>query len=157
MAARPPLGSICCMNRTRPISTTTERPVPRWASIAAHLVPLVVLPAGLWRLALASGLSLGMLEDGVPVHVHGGERISVVGLTVVSEAAALLTFALVRPWGERVPAWVPWLGERRVPPRAVILPAAIGAALLLWAPLLAALTVGYHRRRTIPRPRTRAA
>ncbi|WP_410618220.1 hypothetical protein [Amycolatopsis sp. cmx-8-4] len=157
--------------------TTTP---PRWAVVAAHLVPVVTLPSGLWRIALVAGLPLGLRVGDADV---GGDAAYIVGLSVVSEALALLTLGLVRPWGERVPRWVPLLGGRRVVPWAAIGPAAAGAValaviwgfafrdfpdfglvafshpaghvllvacylpVLLWAPLLAAVTWSYYRRR----------
>ena len=105
--------------------------MPRWATRAAHLVALTTLPSALWRLPLAFGLSMGMVEPtGAPVHVSGWESVYVIGLSLVSEAAALLTLGLVKPWGERAPGWIPVIGGRRIPPMAVIVPAAIGALLL---------------------------
>jgi hypothetical protein len=163
--------------------TSTARPVPRWADIAAHLTALTTLPSGLWRIPIALGFSMGMLDDGRPVHMHGWESVPIVGLSVVAESAALLTLGLVRPWGERVPDWFPVIGGRRIPPMAVVVPAALGALalaaiwgyafrdfgsldgieyshsfwgallvacyapLILWAPLLAAVTWAYWRRR----------
>jgi hypothetical protein len=111
------------------------RPAPRWATVAAHLVAAVTLPSGLWRVGLALGFSMGMLDAGAPAHVHGAESVSVVGLSVVSEGVALLTLGLVRPWGERVPAWIPGIGGRWIAPFAVIVPAAVGALALaaIWA------------------------
>ncbi|MFF9768529.1 hypothetical protein ACF1GT_18270 [Streptomyces sp. NPDC014636] len=53
--------------------------------------------------------------------------VYVLMLSVVSQAAACLTLGLVKPWGERVPRWVPRLGGRRIPPLAVAIPAAVGA------------------------------
>jgi hypothetical protein len=107
------------------------RPIPRWAERAAHLVPLVTLPAALWRLPLAFGFSMGAIEkSGAEVHVTGWESVYVLSLSLVTEAFALLTLGLVRPWGERAPAWIPFLGGRRLPPAAVIVPAALGALLL---------------------------
>ena len=107
------------------------RPAPRWAVIAAHLVALTTLPAALWRLPLVFGFSMGALEEsGAAVHVTGWESVYVLSLSVVSEATALLTLGLVRPWGERAPAWIPVIGGRRIPPMAVIVPAATGAVLL---------------------------
>ena len=161
----------------------TERPVPRWANIAAHLTALTTLPSGLWRIPIALGFSMGMLDDGRAVHMHGWESVPIVGLSVVAESAALLTLGLVRPWGERVPGWFPVIGGRRIPPMAVVVPAALEALalaaiwgyafrdfgsldgieyshpfwrvllvacyapLILWAPLLAAVTWAYWRRR----------
>jgi len=159
------------------------RPVPRWAVVAAHLVPLTTLPSGLWRVPLALGFSLGLLNDGAPVHVHRWESVYVLSLSLVVEGAALLTLGLVRPWGERVPAWIPGLRGRRLPPRPVAAVAGTGAValtvlwtwglrdfpsppgmefsapgwnavlvvcytpLILWGPLLAAVTFAYFRRR----------
>ena len=159
------------------------RTPPRWAVVAAHLVPFVVLPSGLWRLALVAGLPLGLRADGGTVSVHGWEAVYIVGLSVVSEGVALLTLGLVRPWGERAPAWLPVIGGRRVAPMAAVVPAAVGAVvlaflwawafrnfpdmgdlefsgaggrvllvacyapLLLWAPLLGAVTYTYYLRR----------
>ncbi len=41
------------------------RPPPRWAVRATHLIPLVVLPSGLWRIALVAGLPIGAVVAGV--------------------------------------------------------------------------------------------
>jgi hypothetical protein len=154
-------------------------PAPRWAERAAHLVPLCVLPSGLWRIALVAGLA------GYRGHLRTWEGPYILSLTLVSEALALLTFGLVRPWGEVVPGWIPFLGGRRVPTMVAVITASLGAfavtvvwtfaavnspnpasgpvglsgvslwavyvcyaPLLAWGPLLAVVTVAYHRRRT---------
>ncbi|MGW4162797.1 hypothetical protein [Streptomyces sp. NPDC004788] len=157
--------------------------VPRWAALAAHAVPFVVLPAGLWRLALAFGLPV--VESGSRFADPGPGLVAyIVGLTVVSELLAFLTLGLVRSWGEV------FLG-RRVNPRAAAGAALAGAVglcalggwsayaeyadlgdgmamttgqsalfygcylpLLAWPPLLAAVAVAYYRRRTAPAPAT---
>lgn len=159
----------------------TDRPVPRWADRAAHLVSLVVLPAGLWRVALAAGLSMGF-SDADTAGLPGAQSLAIVALSLVSEGVALLTLGLVKPWGERFPRWVPRLAGRRIPPAPVVAVAATGAValqlivafafrnpgvpglgfsstawevlfyacyapLLLWAPLTAAVTIAYARRR----------
>ena len=171
-------------NPGRPAAAPRDgRRVPRWAVVAAHLVPVVVLPSSLWRVPVAFGFSMGLSQNGETVAMSGGRGLPILGLTVISEAVALLTLGLVRPWGERVPGWVPLLAGRRVPPAAAIVPAAAGALallliwgsafhnylvldpftfahagwevllvacylpLLLWAPLLAAVTYAYYRRR----------
>jgi hypothetical protein len=110
--------------------------VPRWAYRLAHLIPCLTLPSGLWRLGLAAGSSMGMLEDsGRPAHVHGGEVWYVIGLSLFSEAVALTAFGLVRPWGEVVPRRIPLIGGRRVAPYAAVIPAVLGSLSLvaIWA------------------------
>ncbi|MFE1953695.1 hypothetical protein ACFW9D_24880 [Streptomyces sp. NPDC059524] len=115
---------------------TTERPVPRWAERVAHLIPLVLLPQCLWRLPFAFGFdmgtgngSLGSLWLSVPY---------VFGLSLLTEALALLCFGLVRGWGERVPSWIPLVGGRRLPVPVVLVPAVLGGlgATMLWGGFL---------------------
>ncbi|WP_314253447.1 hypothetical protein [Streptomyces sp. DSM 40907] len=102
-------------------------PVPRWAVRVAHVIPLCVLPSGLWRVALVLGLA-GYDTD---YQWAVWERPYVLGLSVVSEGLALLALGLVRPWGEVVPRWVPALRGRRIPIPAAVVPAALGAALIM--------------------------
>jgi hypothetical protein len=155
----------------------------RWAVVAAHLAPVLTLPAGLWRFGLVFGGSMGVVMDGKPMTVKGWEFAYVIGLALVSEATALLTIGLVRPWGERAPAWMPLIGGRRVRSGPVVAVALLGslalmyiwvgaalsyaggelgegfqgsgwealfvvayAPLLLWGPLVAAVTFDYWRR-----------
>ena len=161
---------------------------PRWARRAATLIVLTTVPSGLWRVAMAVGVPVGVDDAyrranyGFP----GRGTAYVFGLTLLLVSLALLGTGLVRRWGEVTPRWIPLVGGRRVPPLAAIIPAGVGAAaltllwttvflgageifdvygltgaardvvvacyapLLLWGPLLAALTVSYGRR-TMPR------
>jgi hypothetical protein len=179
-AATHPVGTMTTL-LTSPATIRDGRPAPVWATRAAHLVSLVVLPAGLWRLGVAAGFSMGVAAY-ESADVSGWESLSFVALTIAAECVALLTLGLVKPWGERVPSWLPWIGGRRIAPRPVVAAALTGAALLqvtwafafrdpsvpgleftstawrvlfyacyapllLWAPLLAAVTVAYYRRR----------
>ena len=114
---------------------------PRWALVAAHLVPLVALPSGIWRIFVAAGASLGTRDEGAPIDVHGWESVYIIALSLVTEAAALLTLGFVRPWGERLPGWIPLLGSRRVAPRAAVVAGALGA-----------LLIGSHLGLRVPRP-----
>ena len=159
-------------------------PPPRWAVAAAHAVVMCTLPAGLWRIAMASGLPVGfspaVLRDSHDV--PGWGSVWIVGLSLGQEALALLTLGLVRRWGDVLPRWLPGIGGRGVPAWAVVLPAGLGALLLtalgtsqlllwpdvdhgpltptghtvmglcylplvLWGPLLGAVTVDHARRR----------
>ncbi len=108
----------------------------------------------------------------------------VFGLSVLLVGLGLLTLGLVQRWGEVVPEWIPFVGGKRVPRLAAIVPASTGAIaltllwlaefsvidaildefglhgaarvlvyacyapMLLWGPLLGAVTVSYARRTT---------
>ncbi len=74
----------------------------------AHIVPLLTLPSGLWRIALVIGLPL---TTSTPVRSGSGSTSS--RLSLVSEGAALMTLGLVQPWGEVAPRWIPFFGGRR--------------------------------------------
>lgn len=100
--------------------------VPRWAVLAAHAVPLIVLPSGLWRLALVAGLPV--TQDAELGTMGLGESVYVVSLSVVSELLAFLTLGLVRSWGEVFPRWMPFLGGRRVNATAATTTAFAGVA-----------------------------
>ncbi|MEU2638984.1 hypothetical protein ABZ591_31255 [Micromonospora fulviviridis] len=105
----------------------TAQPVPRWAVVAAWATVWCTIPSALWRIAAGFGADVGF--TGVLGEAYRGPDflLYVWMLTAVSQAAALLTLGLVRPWGERVPSWVPRLGGRSIPPPAVITPALLGA------------------------------
>lgn len=110
--------------------TISVRPPRRWAVVTAHLITLLVLPSGLWRLGIALGFSMG--TRAAAAHpVRGGEAVYVLGLSLVSEALALASLGLVRPWGETLPARLPVLGGRRVPPPLATATAATGAVALI--------------------------
>ncbi|GGW77070.1 hypothetical protein [Streptomyces lomondensis] len=171
-----------------PATTPAATPPPRWAVWAAHATTLVVLPSGLWRIALALGHPAGYTTEGFADFQSLDAKLWLLTLSVVSELLALLTLGLVRPWGETLPRWIPYVGGRVIPTRPVVVTAGLGALaltalwanipwwwtyphenmtdtgnlivgilyqpLVLWGPLLAAVTLSYHRRRT--RQRTTA-
>ncbi|ACQ80075.1 hypothetical protein Bcav_1819 [Beutenbergia cavernae DSM 12333] len=60
-------------------------------------------------------------------------RVAGLGLALASVVGAVLTWGLIRPWGERFPRWVPGLAGRRVPPDLAVIPALAVAALILAA------------------------
>ena len=173
---------------TAAATATSPAAPPRWARIAATLTVLSTVPSGLWRVAMAVGVPVGV--DGNYRSEHygfpGWGTAYVFGLTFMLLAFALLTFGLVRPWGERVPQWVPFVGGKPVPRLAAIIPALAGALaltllwataflnldgifveygldgmerivvlvcyapLLLWGPLLAAVTSSYAKQTESP-------
>lgn len=110
---------------------------PRWAVRTAYAVPLITLPSGLWRLALAAGLPV----TSEPVRTGWGVAYVLV-LTAVTEGLALLTLGLVQPWGEVVPRWIPLIGGRRVRPLAAVVPALAGAFVLFALSVLVGFVQG---------------
>ncbi|QKW40287.1 hypothetical protein HUT06_09455 [Actinomadura sp. NAK00032] len=84
----------------------------------AYAIPLCVLPSSIFRLTL------------IPDDATIGEAIYIPALSAVSFAFGLLALALVRPWGEAVPRWVPFVGGRTPPVRMVVVPFATAAVLI---------------------------
>jgi hypothetical protein len=130
---------MTAIDSLRPTTTAhgTEQPVPRWASITAHAIPLLLLPQCLWRLPFAFGFEMGLDVDEVipPLWIS---IPYVFGLSLITEALALLSFGLVRGWGEVAPAWLPFIGGKRLAPSLVITTATLGGlgATAFWAPVL---------------------
>ncbi|MFC4020348.1 hypothetical protein ACFOW4_20720 [Micromonospora sp. GCM10011542] len=89
-----------------------------WAVGAAYAVPLCVLPSALWR------LSLLFTDESVTTWY-------MIFLSALSMGLALSTLGLVHRWGQQVPYWVPLLGGRWIPARAVVIAALTGGWLLV--------------------------
>lgn len=96
----------------------------RWgrrAVAVAMVIPLVYVAT---RWAWAIGIPLGLPVD----DLRAGDDMTWLGgamLASVAALGALLTAGLVRSWGEVVPAWVPALARRRIPPGLAIVPASL--------------------------------
>ncbi len=112
--------------RVLPASRAGPVPVPRWATFAAIAIPLCVLPSAIWR--AWHGLDVIASGPGRCGVQSEGEAIYVVSLSAVSLGVALLSFALVCPWGEVVPRAAPWLGGKRIPTLLVAVAAAAAAS-----------------------------
>ncbi|MER7039001.1 hypothetical protein [Streptomyces microflavus] len=122
----------------------TERPVPRWATRLAYALPLLLLPACLWRLPFAVHFTTGQeaQEGGLPA--VWASIPYVLGLSVLTESVAILTIGLVRGWGEVAPAWIPVIGGRRVRPMAAVVPAVLGGLILTFVFTAVPLGGGRH-------------
>jgi hypothetical protein len=112
--------------------------VPRWAAWAAGATAFVVVPSGIWRI-LDAVVHVPLSEHAGPPPEHHGPVLFTgwwypVLLTLAGEGLAYLTVGLVATWGEVWPRWMPWLGGRRVPIAAAVIPAGSGAVVLtaLW-------------------------
>ncbi|MFC9030846.1 hypothetical protein ACOZFM_19625 [Streptomyces arboris] len=122
----------------------TERPVPRWATRLAYALPLLLLPACLWRLPFAVHFTMGQeaQEGGLPAVWVSIPYV--LGLSVLTESVAILTIGLVRGWGEVAPAWIPVIGGRRVRPMAAVVPAVLGGLILTFVFTAVPLGGGRH-------------
>ena len=130
-----PVPVVSGTPRPRRAQSPAQRSVPPWADRLAHAIPLLALPSGLWRLAVAFGFPMGMLNDaGNLAVVRGWPAIYIAVIALLPEAVALTAFGLVRPWGEVTPGWLPFIGGRPVRPRAAIVTATLGsiALMLIW-------------------------
>ncbi|WP_030463970.1 hypothetical protein [Kitasatospora sp. NRRL B-11411] len=108
----------------------TERPVPVWALRLAKALPFIVLPHCLWRLPFAVNFTMGQVDPHHPPMPWWAPGY-VVGLSVLTETLCVLSTGLVASWGELVPRWIPFLGGRRVPRLAVVVPAVLGGFALV--------------------------
>jgi hypothetical protein len=130
------------------------RPVSRRAVIVAHLIPFTVLPSGIWRTVLGFGVTLGLSRASLEAdHLPGRGTVMVISLTLLTEALALLSLGLVRPWGEVVPQWVPGVRGRRIPPAVAVVPATVGGVMvtLMWVYAVSGILPieGLHRSEEI--------
>lgn len=50
---------------------------------------------------------------------------------MIAIGASIATLGLIRPWGETWPRWIPYAAGRPVPVKAVVIPGAVAATLLL--------------------------
>lgn len=113
----------------------------RWAKAASWGCLVCVLPSAGWRVAMLAGADTGFAEA-EQFRSNTGLTGYVISLEVAQLTAATLCVGLASRWGERVPAWVPGLGGRRI---HRLLPTVLGSlgalttAGLLW-PLLASFT-----------------
>ncbi len=110
-------------------------PPPRWAQRSAWLAVLTTVPSGLWRMAMAVGIPVGASDQiRLDYDFPGWGTAYVFGITFVLVGLAPLTLGLVQRWGEVVPHWIPFVGARRVPPLAAVIPAGAGRTAVGWQP-----------------------
>ncbi|MFI6639512.1 hypothetical protein [Streptomyces sp. NPDC050504] len=89
--------------------------VPRWAELAAQAAAWANVPSGLWRLAIAVGIPVGLAQvEYDRMHAPGWGSFYLLFLTALSEGLALLTLGLIRQWGETWPRFIPFVGGRPV-------------------------------------------
>jgi hypothetical protein len=104
----------------------------RWAVGVAVAIPLLYAST---RYAWLLGIPLGISEEFLRQGQQTGLWLAGAGLATFAVVGALLTLGLVQRWGEVLPAWVPVVGGRRVPPALATVPAWTVSVLLIAAGL----------------------
>ncbi len=124
-------------------ATGDTRDPARWGRIAVWVAAGVPAVYALTRFAWAFGIPLGFssaelrdMDAEMPGIWWGGAALASMGL-----AGSVLTFGLIRPWGERFPRWIPVLRGRPVPVLLAVVPAvavamAVTSAGLMFARVL---------------------
>lgn len=110
----------------------------RRAVVVAIVIPLLYAAT---RWAWFLGIPLGM-----PAETLAASRGAITWtggalLAAVAAGGALLTTGLVCRWGEAIPARVPFVGGRRIPPGVAIVPAALMTVVITAAGLMFVRTV----------------
>ncbi|OPF84788.1 hypothetical protein VT50_0200725 [Streptomyces antioxidans] len=126
-------------------ATGAAEPGPRPSRLvrwAAHAVPFTLLPTGLWRCAMGFGVPLGFATTS---DLHESQfpswmTVYVIALSLFAEGLGLLTLGLVRPWGEVVPRWIPFLGGKRIPVLCAVIPAGLGSLAVTFITIVGAFT-----------------
>jgi hypothetical protein len=127
-----------CGRTDRPARWTSPAAAARWGRWAVAIAVAVPPTYALTRLSWAFGIPLGGDAQQLRlVQTVEGGRVLIAPLALGSAAivGSVLTFGLIRPWGEVLPRWLPIAGGRRVPLLLAIIPATIVSVLVLAAGL----------------------
>ena len=101
---------------------------PIWAVAAAVGAILVVLPSAIWRIIVALDIDVGMTSAWKQAeHIPGWGTLYATTISVLSLILASMTLGLVQKWGQKLPAWVPFMGQKNVPTKLAVGTAVIGA------------------------------
>jgi hypothetical protein len=125
-----------CGRRDQRSGVTSPASAARWGRRAVHIAVAVPFLYAITRWAWALGFPLGISEALYREGADTGLWTRGAALATLAALGALLTFGLVRPWGEVVPRSVPLLGGRRVPPLLAVIPAGIVAVIVTTAGIM---------------------
>ena len=91
---------------------------------------------------LAYAVSRVLMAIGFPgLSMENTRAAGGLGLAAAAAGGAVLTWGLIRPWGERFPRWMVGLAGRPVPVRMAVLPALFVAVLVMAGSRLLVLQV----------------
>ncbi|MEU4391789.1 hypothetical protein [Kribbella sp. NPDC023855] len=119
-----------CSRCGRPGGRWTRPEVARrwgfWATVVAVLCPLPYAVLRMtWLLPNPVGFTAAELDAQPGIKLFG------LGLGLIAIGASIATLGLIRPWGETWPRWIPYVAGRPIPVKAVVIPGAVAATLLL--------------------------
>ena len=120
--------------RHRRPSWTAPSAVARWGRAATGVA--IIVPLGYaatryaWALGIPFGVSPALLDE------LGTAVLAGAGLATGGVLGAVLTWGLLRPWGQVLPRWLPGIGGREVPVSVAVAPASLVAAAVTSAGLM---------------------
>jgi len=117
---------------------TSPAAAARWGRWAVYVAMAVPIGYALTRWSFALDMPIGVDREGIRKEAAESPGIWLAGaiLATMGAGGAVLTFGLVRPWGEVYPRWIPRLRGKRVRPRTAIIPASLVAILITSAGLM---------------------
>ena len=129
------------MSSQAPHGHSTGRPPGRWARVACWTAFISALLPVVWRIAMLCGVDLGFSQADF-FRSNASATAYVLRLETIQVLAGTLCLGLIRPWGERVPRWVPRLGRREIPRILPLVVGGIGNALLYYINATLAIRFG---------------
>jgi hypothetical protein len=129
-------GACAVCGRTEAESGWASREsAARWGRTAVFVSVLMPMAYCLTRWAWALGISLGDPTSMV-AEMDSGVRLAAAFLATSGLGGAVLTFGLIRPWGEVFPRWMVGLAGKRVPIMLAVIPATLVSVLFVNAGLM---------------------
>jgi hypothetical protein len=132
-------GACVACGRTDATSEwATRARAATWGGNAVRVAAIVPICYAVTRWAWALGIPLGFSPGALQAmdRENPGIWIGGAALGTLAMLGSVLTFGLIRPWGEVVPRWIPILRGRRVPIPLAVVPAIVVAFLVTSAGLM---------------------
>ncbi|MCF2132307.1 hypothetical protein L1I79_38735 [Strepomyces sp. STD 3.1] len=126
------------------MSTSKESSTQSWVQSSkwGYISSVILLPYAIFKTMWALKVPVGTTEDVIEgmhtnMETYSGPVFSFLyqyGIDITALLAVIaifLSLALVRPWGQRFPMWLPIFRERKVPRWLILFPAWTGGVLFI--------------------------